>query len=251
VIRPHIHVPYDKVEENLTFIKARKLDLEIYFSADALDRLTPADIEKLMKKLDYGPSLSVHGPFMDLSPGAVDTKVREVTLLRFSQTLDLADILRPRAIIFHSGYEKWKYALNMDIWLEKSHSVWQIVLEKAARISTKIAIENIFEDTPDNLSALARRVSSPLFGLCFDTGHFNLFSTVSLENWLSETSNHILAYHLHDNDSSGDAHLAIGRGTFDFDLFFRIMGKRHDIVHTVEAHSADDALQSMEVLKNY
>lgn len=251
MIRPHIHVPFDRVGENLTFIQEKKLDLEIYFSADTLDRLTRADMEKLRQELDYGPSLSFHGPFMDLSPGAVDSRVREVTLMRFTQTIEVARILRPRVIIFHSGYEKWKYALNMDIWLQKSLSLWRDVLEKAERISTTIAIENIFEDTPDNLSALVEGMSSPSFGLCFDTGHFNLFSTVSLEQWLDRTGDHILAYHLHDNDSSGDAHLAIGRGTFDFDRFFKIMGKRDTVVHTIEAHSAKDALESIDALKKY
>jgi len=56
---------------------------------------------------------------MDLSPGAVDSKVREATMMRFSHILDISDILKPKAVVFHSGYEKWKYALNIDLWLEK------------------------------------------------------------------------------------------------------------------------------------
>lgn len=251
MIRPHIHVPFDRIAEHLPFIQSLRLDLEIYFSAHILDNTPLSEIETMMKALDYGPSLSIHGPFMDLCPGAVDHRIREVTISRFSQTLAIAGLIRPKTIVFHSGYEKWKYALNIDIWLENSISLWAPLLDRAESIGTRIAIENIFEDTPDNLEALVQRISSDSFGLCFDTGHFNLFSTIPLDDWLKRTAGHILVYHLHDNDTTSDAHNPIGSGTFDFRRFFDIMGQRSDIVHTIEAHSPENALKSMENLKNY
>jgi sugar phosphate isomerase/epimerase len=104
---------------------------------------------------------------------------------RFTQVLDIANILRPAAIVFHSGYEKWKYALNIDLWLEKSLMTWQPLNEKAAAMGVKIAIENIFEDEPENLKLLMEKMNSENFGICFDTGHFHLFSRVPLENWMS------------------------------------------------------------------
>ena len=57
---------------------------------------------------------------MDLSPGAVDSKVRAVTIERFSQIFNIAETLKPKVIVFHSGYEKWKYASKIDLWLEGS-----------------------------------------------------------------------------------------------------------------------------------
>ena len=103
---------------------------------------------------------------MDLSPAAVDLRIRDVTMLRFGQVMDIAAGLQPKRVVFHSGYEKWKYALNVTLWLEKSLITWDSILDRAISIGTSLAIENIFEDAPDNLSLLAERIGSDHFGLC-------------------------------------------------------------------------------------
>lgn len=246
---PHVHCPFEKIGEHLAFMQRHRLNLEIYFSASALDQVAPRALEDLRAGLDYGPGLSIHAPFMDLSPGAVDAQVREVTLRRFNQVLDVASILSPAVVVFHSGFEKWKYALNISLWLEKSMTVWPGIVERAAAQGAKVAIENVFEDTPENLRLLAERIDSPWFGLCFDSGHFNLFSRVSLDEWIGQTGRYIAELHLHDNDGSRDAHLPPGEGTFDFGSLFDLLRGRSDLVFTVEAHSEAEVLKSFAALK--
>jgi sugar phosphate isomerase/epimerase len=250
VIKPHVHVPYDTIGDHLSFIRKKQINLEIYFSSQVLDRIDPGSLNALLSQLDYGPSLTIHAPFMDLSPAAVDSKIREITIFRFHQVMDVSDVIKPRCIVFHSGYEKWKYALNVEIWLEKSLETWEEMIGRAAAIGTRIAVENIFEDTPDNLRMLAERMNSQYFGLCFDTGHFNLFSAVSLEEWIHQISPHVIELHLHDNDKTRDAHLSIGRGSFDFKTLFRLLGERNDIIPTIEAHSAPDVIESLSLLRS-
>ncbi|HDH53206.1 MAG TPA: hypothetical protein ENH24_01830, partial [Nitrospirae bacterium] len=116
----HVHVPYDSVDRYLRFVREERLNLEIYFGSGSFDNLARSDIIELKNKLDYNPRLTIHAPFMDLSPGAVDLKVREATMKRFSETLSAAEILMPRVIVFHSGYEKWKYEKKVNIWLKQS-----------------------------------------------------------------------------------------------------------------------------------
>ena len=250
MIKPHIHVPYEKIGDYITFILAQKLDLEIYFGSGALDSIKPDAVHKLRDTLDYRPSLSFHGPFMDLSPGAVDSKVRKATIERFNHVLEIADILRPKCIVLHSGYEKWKYALNIYLWLEKSIETWRPLNEKAKGLGTKIAIENIFEDEPGNLKLLMEEMDSANFGICFDAGHCNLFSQKPLKLWLQELKAYIIELHLHDNDKSSDQHLPIGDGNIDFNALFSEM-KDKDCIYTIEAHSPESVLKSIERLKGY
>ncbi len=245
---PHIHIPYNRLNEHIGFIKDHKLDLEIYFGSTALDSLPETGIAELRSKLDYGPSLSIHAPFMDLSPGAVDSKVRKATMERFSHVLEIAEVLRPAAVVFHSGYEKWKYAFNIDLWLEKSVETWLPVNEKASEMGVKVAIENIFEDDPANLKLLMEKMDSDNFGVCFDTGHCNLFSKGPLEDWLEALNPFIFELHLHDNDRTADQHLPMGEGNFDFEKFFRLL-ERKDCLHTIEAHTKEHVLRSLEFLK--
>lgn len=250
MIKPHIHVPFEMLEKHLPFIKKEKLNLEIYFGSRRIDNLRKKDIIKLKKKLDYNPRLTIHAPFMDLSPGAVDSRVREITIKRFFDVFDLAEVLKPKIVVFHSGYEKWKYDERVDIWLEGSLKTWKLVNERAEALGVKIAIENIFEDEPTNLKLLMEEMNSKNFGICFDTGHFNLFSKTFLLNWLEMIKPYIVELHLHDNTKSKDLHLAIGDGNFDFRTLFREL-KGKNLVYTIETHSVEDTKKSLERLKMY
>jgi sugar phosphate isomerase/epimerase len=243
-----VHIPFQRISEYLEFIKQNALNLEIYFGSGVLDSLSEDAISGLKNTLDYHPSLSIHGPFMDLSPGAVDSEVRKATMQRFFHVFEIAEILEPRVVVFHSGYEKWKYALNVDLWVEKSLETWMPLCKRASDIGTKIAIENIFEDEPSNLKLLMDAIGSESFGVCFDTGHFNLFSQVALERWMDLLNPHIIELHLHDNDRTSDQHLPMGEGSFDFTRFFRLLENK-DCVYTVEAHTAERVRKSMDYLK--
>lgn len=248
--KPHIHIPYQKTGEYLSLIKENGLNLEIYFQSFSLDVLKEEDVKRLRDSLDYNPGLSIHAPFMDLSPGAVDSKVRAATAERFTHVFDIAEILQPKTIVFHSGYEKWRYAHRVDIWLEGSLLTWKPLIERAAGMGVKIAIENIFEDEPSNLEALMRELACANFGVCFDTGHFNLFSKVPLSNWLEPLKPYIIELHLHDNDKTFDSHLPIGDGTFDFQTLFSTL-KDKNCLYTIEAHNPENVMRSMERLKEY
>lgn len=250
MINPQVHVPYHRIGDYLRFVKENCVNLEIYFSSHSLDTILNSDIVNLKEKLDYYPLFTIHAPFMDLSPGAIDSKVRAVTIERFSHIFMLSETLKPEAIVFHSGYEKWKYAQRIDIWLEKSLITWRTLSKRAVDMGLKIAIENIFEDEPANLRLLMEEMGSENFGICFDTGHFNLFSKISLGEWLKQLKPYIIELHLHDNNKTSDDHLAIGEGTFDFDTLFSNL-KDKNLIYTVEAHTPEDVLKSMQRLKKY
>ena len=247
---PHVHVPFERIDKHLDLIRKSRFNLEIFFGSKIFDSLTDSDITDLKKKLDHSPRLSFHAPFMDLSPGAVDLEVRKVTMQRFSRILDFAEVLKPAVIIFHSGYERWKYAHKTDIWLEQSLKTWIPVNERASDIGVKVAIENVFEDEPENLTLLAREMDSPNFGICFDTGHFNLFAKPALSEWLQMVKPYILAAHIHDNNGHADEHIVLGDGTFDFSTFFREL-KGTEFVHTIEMHNIDDVIKCLERIKTY
>lgn len=245
---PHIHIPYEKIEYYSDFILKNRLNLEIYFKSSDLDEIERDSIIKLREGLDYNPSLSIHAPFMDLSPGAIDSKIKKATIERFNQVLEIAELLRPKIVVFHSGYEKWKYALKVEPWLEKSIETWKPLNEKAKSLGIKIAIENIFEDEPYNLKLLMEHMDSENFGICFDTGHFNLFTSKPVIEWINALEPYIIELHLHDNNGSADQHLPIGDGNFDFKEFFNVF-TNDNCIFTIEAHSPESVLKSMKRLE--
>ena len=138
MINPQIHIPYHKIAEHFSFIRQEKLNLELYLESKTLNSISREDISHLKNQLDYNPSLTIHAPFMDLSPGAVDSKVRAVTMERFNHVLNIAEDLKVKAVIFHSGYEKWKYALNIGLWLEQSLLTWRPLVKKQRRLALRL-----------------------------------------------------------------------------------------------------------------
>jgi sugar phosphate isomerase/epimerase len=111
-------------------------------------------------------------------------------------------------------------------------------------------IENVFEDEPGNLRMLMEEMGSDHFGICFDTGHCNLFSTVPLDEWIGQLKPYILELHLHDNNGEADEHKAIGDGSFNFDLLFSLLQDKKPI-YTIEGHSPEDVMRSMRILNQY
>ena len=243
----HIHIPYPKLKDYFEMVRLRRYDLEIYFTSAVLDQIERHDLESLQERLDWGPKLSLHAPFMDLNPGAVDPMVRSVTQVRFRQLLSVAAILKPRAAVFHAGYDRWRYGGRKDVWLDYSIDTWRKVMEAASKTGLRIAVENVFDDDPEALHMLIKKVDNPDFGFCFDTGHFNLFSSVPMERWFETLGRHLIEVHLHDNDGTADSHWAPGRGTVEFETFFSLMKAHAPVpVLTIEAHNKEDIETSLE-----
>jgi sugar phosphate isomerase/epimerase len=246
----HVHIPYPKLKDFFEMVRLRRYDLEIYFSAAVLDQIEREDLEKLKASLDWAPALSLHAPFMDMNPGAMDPMIRSVTQMRFRQLLNVAAILKPRAAVFHAAYDRWRYSGRKDVWLNNSVETWHTVMDAASNIGMQVAVENVFDEDPDALRMLIEKIARPGFGFCFDTGHFNIFSTVPMEQWFEGLGRHLVEVHLHDNDGTADSHWAIGRGSVEFEKFFGLLRKHSPVpVFTVEAHEKEDVETSLGRMK--
>lgn len=251
--RVFAHVPYAQLQTHLPFILERRLNPEIFFSADALDALVPAELAAAAGVLrGEGLTCTIHSPFMDLNPGSLERLLRDATMHRFDQVLDAAEVLRPEVMVFHPGFDRWRYGEAVKSWLELSVAAWRRVLGRAKGIGTVIAVENIFEEEPSTLKALFEAVDDPNFRHCFDVGHWNLFKKVGMEQWFEALGGWIAEVHIHDNSSTRDDHAPPGDGAIDFEQFFRLMERyAPDAAYTIEAHSREHLVRSLEVLKPY
>ena len=123
----NVHIPYPKLIENIKLVNDKRLDLEIYFNSTTLDSTRIEDYKRLKEKLNYNPRFTFHAPFIDLAPGAIDKRVREITLERFVHLFEVAKHYKPEVIVFHPGYDKWRYNGYADIWLKNSVDTWNSV----------------------------------------------------------------------------------------------------------------------------
>ncbi|BCR02960.1 AP endonuclease [Desulfuromonas versatilis] len=245
--RLHVHVPYRLLGESLPLLLERRLQPEIAFSGDDLDRLSLVELRSRARVLrQAGLGCTVHAPFHDLNPGTNDPLIRQATLVRCTQTLNAAAELGASLVVFHPGYEKWRYSLQSDLWLAPSLKFWPPLIQAAERLGLRLALENIFEEQPDTLAQLLTALGSPTLGHCLDVGHWRLFAKVSLKHWLAILGPHLVHLHLHDNLGDRDAHLPVGEGSIDFPLLFRLL-KQLPVAPTLtlESHDRQSLLRSL------
>jgi sugar phosphate isomerase/epimerase len=238
----HAHLPWLHRHEHLAAILELGLAPEIAFKGTDLDQLLPAQLAALAAQLTAsGRRPTVHAPFFDLSPGAMEPLVRAVTLQRLTQALQAAANLGAHLMVVHPGYDRWRYPNLAAAWVDQATETLAPLVAQAAACDCRLALENIYEETPDTLLALVERLDSPWFGHCFDIGHWRLFGTVSQAEWLSAIAPRLLHLHLHDNHGQSDEHLPVGEGTIDFaPLLQRLpnLARRPSI--TLEAHNPAD-----------
>ncbi len=248
-----VYTPFPIFVENLPELIQRGLSPEIYINADVLDRATGQEITKVRRLLSENAlTCTIHGPFMDLSPGAVDKKIRELTCQRFTRLLELVQELSPRQITLHPGYDELRYRNNKDLWLENSLYTWSKVVQKAQDYGVRILVENVFDPEPDHLYRLFSRLNSPCFGHCLDIGHHYLFSRVSISSWLDALGPWLGEVHLHDNHGVLDEHLALGEGKIDFAGFFaQLESHRLNPTLVLECHTKERVILSLERLPEY
>jgi len=242
-----VHVPYVDRDKYMPIVLRDGLNPELYLSALDLDSVDYLELERIKSSLDgAGLSCTVHGPYMDLSPGGTDPEITNVTKTRILKAVEAASLLEAKTIVAHAGFERFRYGEIIETWLENSIRFWDDVGRDMRHKGVVLALENTFEDSPELLCRLVERLDPNLFGHCFDIGHFNVFGRCGLLNWLESVNGRLLELHLHDNDGESDQHLAIGAGTADFgSLFDYLSNPDEKIVLTIEAHDGSSVRRSM------
>ena len=81
---------------------------------------------------------------------------------------------------------------------------------------TKIAVENLAEDSFEIIAELMKSYSPRHVGITLDTGHANIREAKGLDR-MENHLDRLEALHLNDNDCSGDQHMPPFRGNLDWE----------------------------------
>lgn len=243
--RVQVNVPFtmlwDRYAENFL---SRGLNPEIGIDAAALDRFSAAEFGEMAARIkDRGLTITLHGPFSDMSAGSIDPQIRAVTRHRFEQLLEAARLFSPKTVVCHAGYDWKRYAYLLEEWLQNSLEMWRWLAQRLNLLGCRLMLENVYESDPKELLPLFENLKSHGVGFCLDTGHQAAFGQAPLSEWLDILGRHLGQVHLHDNHGLRDEHLALGQGTIDFQYLFTRLKDLSDTppVLTLEPH-AEEAL---------
>lgn len=187
------------------------LEIAEYCTAYNMDEKYEETSKQVDKKIIGVENRVLHAPYNELFPCAIDPKARELAKSRYRQAIALAKGYGCKKVVIHGGYNPMIY---YPIWyVEQSIIFYKELL--AAEESVEISLENVLEEEPEMLRDIILGVKNDRLGVCLDVGHVNVYSKVSPQAWVGELAENITHFHLHNNDSSMDAHRALYDGNID------------------------------------
>lgn len=202
------------------------------------------------KRLSYieCKALAFHGPFLDLNPMAYDSRIRQVTKIRYEQAYYAARTLGAEKIIYHSCFVPQIY-MQEGIAQRIVDFYREFLEDKDEKI--EILMENVLDPFPEPLAQAAEKMENENFGLCFDMGHAHCYSDVPVEGWAKSLKPYIRHIHLHNNFSRKDSHFAADCGTMDsFAVLDEIFTDKVSPSITIECNTEEDILRSWTWLRD-
>ncbi len=158
---------------------------------------------------------TLHGVFYDILPFSYDSGIREHSIYRMQQSMEIAEELVCRGVVFHTNFSpdflnNEKYRHN---WLECMRKVIMRLLSSG---SCDIYLENMFDQSPDELAEISASLQEESrFGVCLDIAHMRLVTDQPRE-WFRALAPYIKHFHMNDTHLKYDEHLAMGQGSIDW-----------------------------------
>lgn len=248
----YVHTPAHLLESRLTFLLNRNLQPEVACQEVSIEQLDLARIEDCAEQLaEKNLSTTLHAPFSGFNPGSSKKRLQNTARGMCQQSLQLAEIINARKVVFHPGIPYQATEKAQQKWLQNALDFWPDYIEQAAHIGTQICMENIYEPTSDVYRQLFAELGSSHFAHCFDIGHWNIFTDEKLEDWFSTLGPYVTHLHLHDNLGQHDQHLPIGAGNIDFSSLMQQLETLPTTPSmTLEAHALPDLEISLQALSS-
>lgn len=230
------------------FVERWRMNCELVLDHHALDSFAKKDFRRIAKYLSsLGVRRTIHAPFQELFLGAPDILVRKAAMERLDYAFDIAGLFNPESIVLHLNYEEKRFGFVYAEWIKNIIHNLACFAKKAETMGAMLALENVYEETPDTMREVLSRLSGKNVGCCLDVGHVNAFSHAALRQWLAKTGEFIRQFHLHDNDGRKDAHWPIGDGNIDFSRVARyISSAKHAVLVTLEPHTEAHIWKTLE-----
>ena len=180
---------------------------------------------------------SMHAPYYELTPCAIDSLIGRVSLHRYRQAVATCMRLGIRRMVVHSGFAPQMYF--PEWFVPKSIEFWRDFV-KALPADFELLLENVLDVHPEYIRDVCDGVDDPRLRICLDVGHANVYSQAPAEQWIEMLGSRIVHVHMHNNDGLRDLHAPLDEGSLDVERVLRHLD--------AYAPAADICIESVDAL---
>ena len=165
---------------------------------------------------DFEGDVTLHGFFSNLNIAAKDNLIKEVSIKRYNQTLELASYFDVKKVVLHTclnnllkqkSYREMFFLSNIEFFKE--------YIKNYEDLGIVVGMENVHEPNPDYIRNLIGAINSQYFKATLDVGHCNLHSELTPSDWIKEYGIMLSHLHLHNNFKDEDSHSSLLNGSVD------------------------------------
>ncbi len=193
------------------------LELDEFCTAENFDAGFAEWDARARDALSKADRFVLHAPFAEMSPCAIDPRIRRVVRERLEQAAARCAAYGIDRMVVHSGFLPRVY---YDEWFVAQSAKFFREFLAGCPASFELLIENVLDPDPACLRAMIEAIGDDRAGVCLDVGHAHVASQAPVREWLRALAPHIRHLHVHDNDGAFDAHLPPGEGTVGFPALF-------------------------------
>ncbi len=198
----------------------------------------------------FNKRISVHALFSDVNIGSKDPVIREISQIRFKQSLEVAKNIGADTVLFHTGNKGTLHYDSQKSFKKKFIAFFKEFIKDFENAGITAVIENVFETTPDYCLELYEGISSPNLKLALDTGHVNLYAPkTNVSDWIKAYGTKLYHMHIHNNFQQNDDHSNLANGTLNFEeIFNTLMQEAITPTLVLEMFTEEDIIKSLDLM---
>lgn len=209
-------VSYHNLQEAVDIANQLKCGLEISRFGRLADIEENFEINKKEYKEildDFDGEVNLHGFFSNLNFSAKDPLIKEISIKRYYQSLELAECFDVSTVVFHTCFNNLlKQKQYQEMFFLDNVEFFKEFIKNFERLGITATLENVHEPTPELIRSIIAAVNSPYFRATVDIGHANLHSEMSVSNWIREYGIMLHHMHFHNNFKDEDSHSSLLKG---------------------------------------
>ena len=248
-------VSYHNLQEAVDIANSLNCGLEISRFGRLADIEENFEINKKEYKAildDFDNEINLHGFFSNLNFSAKDPLIKEVSIKRYYQSLELAEFFDVSTVIFHTCFNNLlKQKQYQEMFFLNNVEFYKEFVKEFERLGITATMENVHEPSPELIRNIIAAVNSPYFKATLDIGHANLHSEMPVSEWIKEYGIMLHHMHFHNNFKDEDSHSSLLNGDLNIkDILLALKEMQLYPTVTFEIFEKEALIESVEYFNN-